>query len=85
MAVIIKSVEKRSPAAKAGIKSGDTLVSLNGNDITDVLDYRFYQTDEKIKIKFINHKGKEKEKTIKRRIRPVSEMAMDLAAIGAVL
>ena len=67
MAVIIKSVEKRSPAAKAGIKSGDTLVSLNGNDITDVLDYRFYQTDEKIKIKFINHKGKEKEKTIKKR------------------
>ena len=28
---------------------------------------------------------RKKEKTIKRRIRPVSEMAMDLAAIGAVL
>ena len=28
---------------------------------------------------------RKKEKIIKRRIRPVSEMAMDLAAIGAVL
>ena len=28
---------------------------------------------------------RKKEKTIKRRIHPVSEMAMDLAAIGAVL
>ena len=30
-------------------------------------------------------KTRKKDKTIKRRIRPVSEMAMDLAAIGAVL
>ncbi len=67
MAVIIKSVEKRSPAYKAGIKAGDTLISLNGNDITDVLDYRFYQTEEKIEIRFINGKGKEKEKTVKKR------------------
>ena len=67
MAVIVKSVEKRSPAAKAGIKNGDTLVSLNGNEILDVLDYRFYQSEEKIKVRFINSKGKEKEKTIKKR------------------
>ncbi len=67
MAVIIKSVEKRSPAAGAGIKAGDTLISLNGNAVLDVLDYRFYQSEEKIKIRFINHKGKEKEKTIKKR------------------
>ncbi|MBR3593949.1 MAG: DUF512 domain-containing protein [Clostridia bacterium] len=67
MAVIIKSVEKHSPAQKAGLKSGDTLISLNGNEILDVLDYRFYQSDEKITIKFINSKGKEKEKTVKKR------------------
>ncbi len=67
MAVVIKSVEKRSPAHKAGIKSGDTLVFLNGNEIMDVLDYRFYQSDEKITISFINAKGKQKEKTVKKR------------------
>ncbi len=67
MAVIIKSVEKRSPAHKAGIKGGDTLVSLGGNEIMDVLDYRFYQSEEKVTIKFINAKGKLKEKTVKKR------------------
>ena len=43
MSVVIKSVEKGSPAYKAGIKDGDTLFSIDGNEIVDVLDYRFYQ------------------------------------------
>ncbi len=66
MAVIVKASEKGTPAYKAGVRDGDTLLALNGNDILDVLDYRFYQTDEKIKIKFINRKGKIKEKTVKK-------------------
>ena len=57
MSVIIKDIEKKSPAHKAGIKSGDTLVSLNGNIIMDVLDYRFYQNSEKIIAEIINSKG----------------------------
>ena len=43
MSVIIKSVEKGSPAYKAGIRSGDTLLSIDGNEIVDVLDYRFFR------------------------------------------
>ncbi len=66
MSVIVKSVEKGSAAARAGMKSGDTLVSLNGASILDVLDYRFYQNDTKIEIKYINAKGKEKVKTVKK-------------------
>lgn len=46
--VKIKSVEKGTYADKAGIKSGDVLVSINGNNITDVLDYRFYMLDKKL-------------------------------------
>ncbi len=66
MSVIVKSVEKGSAAARAGMKSGDTLVSLNGASILDVLDYRFYQNDIKIEIKYINANGKEKVKTVKK-------------------
>ena len=66
MSVIIKAVDKKSPAAKAGIKSGDTLVSLNGNVIMDVLDYRFYQNNEKIVAEIINAKGKVKKVKIKK-------------------
>lgn len=66
MSVIIKNIEKGSPAAKTRIKAGDTLVSLNGNIIMDVLDYRFYQNNEKIVAEIINSKGKIKKIKIKK-------------------
>ncbi len=66
MSVIIKDVEKGSSADKARIKSGDTLISLNGNIIMDVLDYRFYQNNEKIIAEIINSKGKIKKVKIKK-------------------
>ena len=66
MSVIIKDVEKKSPAYKAGIKSGDTLLTLNGNTIMDVLDYSFYQSDEKLTAEIINSKGKIKKLKIKK-------------------
>ena len=50
MAVKITSVEPGSYARRARIHKGDTLISINGNAITDVLDYRFYMTDEKLEI-----------------------------------
>ncbi len=66
MSVIIESVEKHSPADKAGLKSGYTLLSINGNDIMDVLDYRFYQNNKKLNLSFINKKGKIKNKRIRK-------------------
>ena len=66
MSVIVKSVKKGSPAEKGGIKSGDTLLTINKNDIMDVLDYRFYQNNEKLKVSFINQKGKIKTARIKK-------------------
>lgn len=60
MAVEIFEVEKRSPAKKAGIKKGDTLISINSNEIVDVLDYRFYQGDTELEIKIKRKNGKEK-------------------------
>ena len=46
--VKITSVEKGSVAEKNGVKVGDMLVSVNGNEICDVLDYRFYIMDKNI-------------------------------------
>ena len=46
--VKIIGVEERSYAKKAGIKPLDTLISINGNEICDVLDYRFYLTEREI-------------------------------------
>ena len=43
--VTISSVLHNSRAQKAGISDGDILLSINGNEINDVLDYRFYLAD----------------------------------------
>ncbi|MBQ7827967.1 MAG: DUF512 domain-containing protein [Clostridia bacterium] len=46
--VKITEVIPGSRAAKCGIATDDTLVSINGREIRDVLDYRFYLAEEKL-------------------------------------
>lgn len=48
--VEITEVAARSRAARAGIRAGDFLISINENEIKDVLDYKFYLADEQIKL-----------------------------------
>ena len=48
MSVKIYDVTIGSHADKAGIKKGETLLSINSNEIVDVLDYRFYQVNRKL-------------------------------------
>lgn len=50
MPFMIQGVEPGSPAHKKGITPGEKLVSINGNAITDVLDYRFYMTDSRLEL-----------------------------------
>lgn len=47
---MITDVVKGSPAERHGIRPGDYLVSVNGNGIADVLDYRFYLCEKKLHI-----------------------------------
>ncbi len=46
MSAEITGVEKRSPAFRSGVKKGDILVSINGHEINDVLDYMFYSAED---------------------------------------
>ena len=48
--VKIVSVSKKSRADRAGIIAGDVLVSINGREIHDVLDYRFYLAERQISL-----------------------------------
>lgn len=45
MSVEIKSVKKWSAAFLRGVRAGDKLLSINGNEINDFLDYDFYAAD----------------------------------------
>lgn len=63
--VPITDVLPRSRAEKAGLRAGDLLVSINGHEIGDVLDYRFYLAETSIDLSFIRD-GKTKTIRIKK-------------------
>ena len=48
--VQITEVAAHSRAAKHGIQPGDVLHSINGHEIQDVLDYRFFLAEQKLNI-----------------------------------
>ena len=52
MAVRIKSVIPESLCGKKGVTAGYILQSVNGHEINDVLDYRFYADTKRINITF---------------------------------
>ncbi|MCY1714290.1 DUF512 domain-containing protein [Caproiciproducens galactitolivorans] len=55
MPVKILSVDKDSPAQRVGILPGETILSINGNKIDDVLDYRFYETSRDLSVVLTDH------------------------------
>lgn len=50
MSTVITSVDRRSPAERAGIQPGEKLLTINGHEIVDVLDYRFFGYDPVLEI-----------------------------------
>lgn len=52
MAVVIGSVVSGSPCADKGIQAGDRLLKINGHDINDGLDYRFYVIEDRLQMVF---------------------------------
>lgn len=57
MAVSIDKVKSGSAAAKAGLKRGETLLSMNGHEVCDVLDYQFFETEAQLQLEIKNQKG----------------------------
>lgn len=66
MAVKISEIARGSIAEKKKICAGDTLLSINGNEINDVLDYRFYLNEKKLVLSLRTAQGKSKLVLIKK-------------------
>ncbi len=60
MAVKISGIDAGSIAEKKKIQAGDELLSINGSEINDVLDYRFYINDTKLLLSLKTASGKSK-------------------------
>lgn len=63
--VRITGVSARSRAHSAGLRTGDILVSINGHEISDVLDYRFYLTEKTLEIVYLRD-GKKHTASLKK-------------------
>lgn len=57
MASKITSVDEGSPAARAGLAAGETLLQIDGTAIRDVLDYKFYSYDARLTLKVLEQDG----------------------------
>ncbi len=65
MAVTISSVIKGSGADRCGICAGDVLLKIDGHDIVDVLDYRFYQLERELTVEYMSE-GVKKLATVRK-------------------
>ena len=61
----IVDVLEGSPAWNAGLRKGDRLVSLNGREIIDVLDFRFEEEETRLKVGFVRD-GVSREVTVRK-------------------
>lgn len=46
MSTVVTSIDRRSPAERAGVRVGERLIAINGHEVVDVLDYRFFGYDK---------------------------------------
>jgi len=51
MSVIVTNVIENSMAESAGIKKGDVILSINNNELRDIIDYLFYSQDSVLRFK----------------------------------
>lgn len=54
---VIRAVAPHSPAHRAGIRVGETLTHVNGKQIVDVLDYKFYTYEPRLEVQLLGADG----------------------------
>ena len=54
---VVRRVDPRSPAHRAGVRVGDTLLEINGTPIVDVLDYKYYSYDPRLELTLLSPDG----------------------------
>lgn len=67
MASKIISVDPGSPADRAGIVAGETLLTIDGTAVRDVLDYKFYGYDAKLSLVLLSEAGEKRNVDIRKR------------------
>lgn len=64
----IKELVPGSPAARAGVLVGEVLVQVDENPIRDVLDYKYYTYDPKLRLLLRNGEGESRTLVIRKEV-----------------
>ena len=67
MASKIVSVDRKSPADRAGVRAGESLQAIDGHPISDVLDYKFYGYDPEVELTVLNEQGETRKVSVRKR------------------
>ena len=65
MSSVIKTIDKKSPL-KGKVKPADRLISINGAEINDVIDYKYHSYDESLSLEIETPSGKRRLVKIKK-------------------
>jgi len=76
----IGSVTGGSIAKEVGLEKGDTILSLNGHPVTDILDYYFYTRDSLVNIDILKQSGEHWDLEIEKETD--QELGVDLECTG---
>ena len=72
----VAAIRPRSPAAAAGLASGDRIVAVNGHRLRDVIDFHFHAGDERLELSV----EREGVVTLRRLDRRGADLGLELAA-----
>ena len=76
--VLIDGITPKSAAEKAKIQAGDYLLRINGHDIEDVLEYRFFLPDTRLQLELQTADGK--HRTVRIRKEEYEEIGLEFAS-----
>ena len=67
----ICKIEEGSPAARAKLCVGDEIVSIDGHEIHDVIDLKYYTYDAHLRVRVLRPDGREHTVRIRKEVPPV--------------
>lgn len=76
----IGAVSDGSIATEVGLEQGDTILSLNGHPLTDILDYYFYTRDSLVSIDLLKQNGEQWDLEIEKD--PDQDLGVDFECTG---
>lgn len=76
----IGAVTDGSIATEVGLEQGDTILSLNGHPLTDILDYYFYTRDSLVSIDLLKQNGEQWDLEIEKD--PDQDLGVDFECTG---